>query len=385
MSWSHRDRVQASLNHEQADRCPIQVSFTPEFAGRLMKEMGLNLGKKHNPHGGGNPYALEIATEQDMLLTSVGWANCYYQQQDRYVDEWGVGWEKCFYETPFGQGAYTEITGNPLADDKAIDSYCPPDPMRPELYEQSESMIKNFKDEYYIVGVAVTTIFETAWALRGLERLLMDLAVNADLVQRILDIPYLYHLEVAKKLTRLGVDMIWIGDDVGTQKGMLISPATWRYFLKPRMKNFVKTIKEINPELKVAYHCDGKIYDIVEDLIEIGIDVLNPVQPACMDPATVKEAFGDRLCFWGTIDEQHTLPFGSAFDVKKEVCNRIKTVGKNGGLILGPTHHVQLDTPIENFYAMMETVLGKSVVRQRQKIREYKQVKKEFTQPSFIK
>ncbi|MBW8035883.1 MAG: hypothetical protein FVQ79_09700, partial [Planctomycetes bacterium] len=93
------------------------------------------------------------------------------------------------------------------------------------------------------------------------------------------------------------------------------------------------------------------------DLVEIGLDVLNPIQPACVDPAKVKEEFGDKLCFWGTIDEQHTLPFGSAADVEKEVKERLATIGKGGGLILGPTHHVQLDTPMENFWAMVNTIV----------------------------
>jgi len=96
-------------------------------------------------------------------------------------------------------------------------------------------------------------------------------------------------------------------------------------------------------------------------LIEIGLDVLNPIQPASMDPAKVKEAFGDKLCFWGTIDEQHTLPFGSPEDVRKEVELRQKTVGKDGGLIIGPTHHVQLDTPLENFWAMANAITEKNL------------------------
>jgi uroporphyrinogen-III decarboxylase len=95
---------------------------------------------------------------------------------------------------------------------------------------------------------------------------------------------------------------------------------------------------------------------IIPDLIEIGLDVLNPIQPASMDPAKLKQEFGDKLCFWGSIDEQHTLPFGSAEDVKTEVQTRLKTIGKNGGLIIGPTHHVQLDTPMENFWAMVNTI-----------------------------
>jgi uroporphyrinogen-III decarboxylase len=139
---------------------------------------------------------------------------------------------------------------------------------------------------------------------------------------------------------------------------MLFSPEAWRRFLKPRMAELISSLRRINPSIKIAYHSDGEISPIIPELIEIGVDVLNPVQPASMSPERLKKEFGDRLCFWGTIDEQHTLPFATADEVRNEVFERIKTVGHNGGLILGPTHHVQLDTPLENFRAMVETVVN---------------------------
>ena len=255
----HRDRVLTALDHEATDRCPMQISFTPEFAVRLRADMKLTdqrgdcpnfrvgdcpnfrghrraavvdengtvpLGgettsaqKAHNPHGGGNTYDLERALDEDLLLTSVGWANCYYQSHEPYTDEWGVGWRPSQYTTPFGKGFYTEITGHPLADAEAISTYRPPDPNRPELYEDAAHLIRTYGREYFIVGVTVTTIFETAWALRGLETLLMDLVTDPDLAQAILDIPYRYHLTAAKKLVEMGVDAIWVGDDVGRRKG----------------------------------------------------------------------------------------------------------------------------------------------------------------------
>jgi len=354
----HRDRVLAALNREVPDRCPMQISFTPEFAARLRGEMHI-IGKKvHNPHGGGNTYEMERALDEDMLLSSVGWANSYYKDTRTYTDEWGVTFRMAEYETKYGTGQYTEMTGFPLAGDNAIDSYTPPDPTRPELYRDTVDLLRNFGDEYWIVGVTVTTVFETAWALRGLERLLMDFVENPELTERILDIPFQYHLTAAKKLVEIGVDMIWTGDDVGQQTGMLISPETWRRFFKPRMAEFFSTLKEINPGLKIAYHSDGNIEPIIPDLVEIGLDVLNPVQPACMDPAKLKKLYGDRLSFWGSIDEQYTLPFGTPDEVRNEVLTRLRTIGRGGGLVIGPTHHVQLDTPMENFRAMHETILN---------------------------
>ena len=353
---NHRERVQAALNHEVPDRCPMQVSFTPEFAERLRAGLHVESEGDHNPHGGGNTYELERALGEDMLLTSVGWANSYYLKSGTYVDEWGITWKPIEYTTPYGIGHYTEPSGHPLLDDKAVYSYKGPDPTRSELYDDAARLIRDFKDQYWIVGVTVTTIFECAWALRGYERLLSDLVLDPDLAEHILEIPYSYHLTAAKRLVEMGVDMIWIGDDVGTQSSMLISPAHWRKFLKPRMANFIAELKAVNPMVKVAYHTDGAVYPIVPELIEIGVDILNPVQPACMDPGQLKRDFGDRLCFWGSIDEQHTLPFGTPEDVRAEVLTRLRTIGKEGGLILGPTHHVQLDTPMDNFWAMVHTI-----------------------------
>ena len=334
----------------------MQISFTPEFARRLRHEIMPREQGAHNPHGGGNTYQLERALGEDLLLTSVGWANSYYQAEHAYVDEWGVGWTLSEYQTPFGKGHYTEPSGHPLARDGAIASYRPPDPGRPELYRDAERLVREFGREYFIVGVTVTTIFETAWALRGLEQMMVDLIEDPELAETILDIPFAYHLAAARRLVELGVDMIWTGDDVGGQEAMILSPALWRRLLKPRMARFFGELRGINPRVKIAYHSDGVIDPIIPDLIEIGLDVLNPVQPACMDPARLKRQYGDKLCFWGSIDEQRTLPFGTPEEVRSEVRSRLATLGRGGGLIIGPTHHVQLDTPMENFWAMVEAI-----------------------------
>lgn len=358
-----RERVLMALTHERPDRCPFQAGFTPEFAARLHEEKGIQNLKAHTPHGDGNSYSLERSLGEDILITSVGWANSYYMDIKPYTDEWGIGWDITPYETSFGIGHYTEISGHPLADENAISSYVAPDPNRPELYRAAEQMIRDFKDEYWIVGSTVTTIFETAWALRGLKQTLIDMVKNPDLANALFDIPYHYHWVAAKKLVELGVDMIFLGDDMGAQNQMMISPNMWRKYFKPRMATIIAELKLINPNLKVAYHTDGNVELIIPELIEIGLDVLNPVQPASMDPAKIKKEFGDKLCFWGTIDEQYTLPFGSPQDVANEIKIRLETVGYDGGLILAPTHSVQLDTPLENFLAMVNTITSAQSVR----------------------
>lgn len=356
----HRDRVITALNHGEPDRCPMQISFTPEFAARLETDLKLRGQGLHNPHGGGNTYQLERLLDEDMLLTSVGWVNGYYQDGyqdvDSYQDEWGVTWQTIEYQTRFGKGKYTEPFGHPLADDRNLENFTIPDPDRPSLYTYTRRVVRDYKSEYWIVGVTPTTIFETAWALRGYEQLLLDMAGDPAKAGYVLDLPFHYHKAVTEQLVRLGVDMIWLGDDVGGQNSMLISPKMWRTYLKPRMADLIASLRAINPNIKIAYHTDGVVFPIIPELIEIGIDVLNPVQPMAMDPEKLKASYADCLCFWGSIDIQHTMPFGSPEDVKQEVITRLKTIGRGGGLVIGPTHNLQLDTPLENFWALVETV-----------------------------
>jgi uroporphyrinogen-III decarboxylase len=137
---------------------------------------------------------------------------------------------------------------------------------------------------------------------------------------------------------------------------MLISPEMWRRYLKPRMAKLFKELKSINPNLKIAYHSDGNIYPVIDELIEIGLDILNPIQPKCMDPAYLKKRYCKNLSFFGTIDIQGTLSFGTIDEIEGEVKERIRSVGNNGGLIIAPSHHVQIDTLHENFLAFWNSI-----------------------------
>lgn len=349
-----RERVLTALHHEEPDRVPVTASFTPEFADRLRHHLGLP-PKDMNPHGG-IVHDLEETLGLDVIQYSVGIANSYYaSSEDVYTCEWGITWKQVEYDTPFGKGRYTEIAKHPLASYECISSYLPPDPHREELYAPLRGVLERYGKEYFILGVTVCTIFEGAWYLRGLDRLLVDMVTDEERANTVLDIPFHFHLEAARHLVEMGVDGIWLGDDVGTQRGMLISPDLWRKYLKPRMATICSELRRLNPNIFIAYHSDGNIEPIIDELIEVGIDVLNPVQPKAMDPATLKKRYGTRLSFWGTIDEQETLPFGTVESVRREVQERIRTMAPGGGFMIAPTHHVQLDTPLENFFAFLET------------------------------
>jgi uroporphyrinogen decarboxylase len=207
-----------------------------------------------------------------------------------------------------------------------------------------------------VQGELYVTIFETAWSIRGYEETLADLYLNPDLVGALFDRLTALRVVEAKQLAEAGVDVLRLGDDVACQTGMLMSPAIWRRWLKPRLARVISAAKAVKPDIQIFYHSDGDCAAIIPELIEIGVSVLNPVQPECMDPAQLKAVYGDRLAFWGTVGTQSTMPFGSPDQVKAVVKARIETVGLGGGLLISPTHTLEPEVPWENVLAFIEAV-----------------------------
>jgi uroporphyrinogen-III decarboxylase len=141
---------------------------------------------------------------------------------------------------------------------------------------------------------------------------------------------------------------------------MLMSPEMWRFYFKERMATIIREVKEVQPEIVVAYHTDGSNFPILDDLVEIGLDALNPIQPESMDRATVAEKYEEKLGFFGVIDVQEVLPSGSPEDVAEEFQSARATLGRNGRWICAPTHHVQIDTPMKNFLELRKQATGLS-------------------------
>jgi len=140
------------------------------------------------------------------------------------------------------------------------------------------------------------------------------------------------------------------------QTGMMMSPEIWRNYFKPRMAKIIEAARRIKPGLHMFYHSDGKPEEIYDDLLEIGVNVLNPIQPECVDPAEVKKKYGGRAAFWGAIGIQHTLPFGTVDDIRNEVRLRMATIGKGGGYICGPTHVIAPEVPWENLKGLYDAI-----------------------------
>ena len=157
----------------------------------------------------------------------------------------------------------------------------------------------------------------------------------------------------------MGVDILWCGDDFGGQQGMLLDPDTWRRIFKPRIRFMFEAFRKASPGIKLAWHSCGSIGPIIPDFIELGLDILNPIQPLArgMDPVCLKENFGRDLVFFGGIDVQELLPHGSPAKIRDEVKRRIEILGKDGGYIVAPAHNIQPDTPVENVSALFEAVI----------------------------
>jgi uroporphyrinogen decarboxylase len=329
-----------SLSHHEPDRVPMDLWLTPEVEARLMEEAGER-----------DPWALRVALGHDCLMESVGLvASFYASTQPRYVDPWGV----TFARMPCadGAGSYTEIVGHPLAgDDALLSSYRTPDPEEPRQYDRIASLLARYGSTHSIVAGVHCSAFEGPWYLRGMERFLEDLLVNKDYAHELIDRVAGFYLAAGVRLVRMGCDILLAGDDVGTQDRMLISPALWREFVKPRYGRLFAAYKRENPGLRIAVHICGSIEPIIDDLVEVGVDILNPVQPLAMSPARLKKRFGDRLSFWGAVDDQRVLPFGSPREVEAEVRRRIAELAPGGGYILCSSHNVQPATPIENIHA----------------------------------
>ncbi len=335
-----KERVKMTINHQEADRVPMFATYTPEAASILRKRSGsteLDIG---------------VTLGNDIVKNCVGLEMSYHMNEEpTYVCPFGITWKNVYNHT----GHYTEIVGFPLSGDESkLDSYQIPDPTNPAIFKPMEKILDRYGKDYYIVGSCQCSIFEAAWYLRGLDQFMMDMALNPEYVNTLMDKVMEFPRQALKQYIKMGVDMVWMGDDVATQTNMMISPDMWREYLKPRYAMLFKEFKALNPDIKIAYHSCGNCEAILPEMIEIGLDVLNPIQPMAIDPLMVKQKFGKDLTLFGAMDVQRVMPMGTPAEVDAEAKRLIDGCAAGGGFILAGAHHLQSDTGLANidaFYA----------------------------------
>ncbi len=201
------------------------------------------------------------------------------------------------------------------------------------------------------LGSMACTIWETAWYVRSMEQLMMDMATDDPKAHAVLDAVTDRAVMRAEGFARAGADLLHLGDDVGTQRGLMMSKPMWRDWLRPRLARVIGAAKHAKPDLLVSYHSCGNVTELVGEFIEIGVDILNPVQPECMDFAALHAEYGDRLSFNGTIGTQTTMPFGTPAEVRETVGRNLDIAGSAGGLLPCPTHLLEPEVPWENVEA----------------------------------
>jgi len=356
-----RERALAALGGREPDRVPMYVTVVSEVADGLSQVTGLP------PHNCDAYLTNRISHAQ--ILTSLGndivgigstAPDCCptLTRSDGFrVDEWGL----VYRQVPHEFGVYQEIVDRPLkgiTSTRELGQYRVPDPYARGRFDEARDHSERYGDEYALLGVIECTVFEMAWNLVGLEQFLVDMALDKDYVGVLLDEIADYSIAVGRELIGLGADIMLTGDDLGMDIGPMLSPKMWQQHIKPRMKRVLDAYKASKPEVILAYHTCGSAVPFIDGLIEIGVDVLNPIQITArgMDPAPLKIKYGDQLAFLGAIDQRHVLPQGSAEDVEGEVRRRIWEMGQGGGYVVAPTHDIQADTPIENVLALFSAV-----------------------------
>lgn len=267
--------------------------------------------------------------------------------------EWGI------MGTP-GPTAHFQEMLHPMAKFDSVsqvEDYPWPDFLANYRWEDLGARIRGLQSRDLVCSAFMEmTLFEIAWYLRGMDLFMEELIGGEPLAEALLDKLTAIRIGMATRYAQAGADVLMLGDDVATQIDMMISPQLWRETLKPRLARVIAAAKAAKPDILIFYHGDGNMARIVPELIEIGVEVLNPVQPECMDPFEMKDLYGDRLAFWGCVGTQTTLPFGTPESIRATCRDLISRVGAGGGLLLAPTHTIEPDVPWENVMAFVDAV-----------------------------
>ena len=349
---THRENALRTLRRQEPEWVPFHISFTPPVQKIFEEKTGAKDPVEY--------YKLDFRwadtgpfdVKPEVFLP-------YYRKEDGVTKDIPITYMGVA-EKPGSMHHFIKMV-HPMArltKVEEIEKYPWPDVDAPHRQETLAKNIKAIHDRNLAaVGCAgVVHIYECAGGLRGMEQLLVDMLQNQEFAETLLDRMTDMNATMAAAAARGGADILWTGDDVGTQRGMMMAPDFWRKWFKPRLAKVIKAAKDIKPDILVWYHSDGDIRAIIPELIEIGLDILNPVQPECLDPVEIKKQYGDKLAFWGTIGTQTTMPFGTPEEVKATVKRMIETVGRGGGLVLAPTHVLEPDVPWENICAFVDAV-----------------------------
>lgn len=363
-----RERVKIALGWQDTDRAPIQVYLTPEMEERLQEHFGKRQGKASVAQ------QIEpgvLASQNELVLDGLGIdfrsvfpvfkGKLKPPKDDITYDEWGAGYKRV---TNAVTGTYDESVIQPLADIKTMDDVRNYPWPSVENYDFStiEQQCDKYKDFAVVLGHAgMPDILNGVSRGRGMEQVVTDIALRDEVGLAVIDKRVdLWYAWLKKGLSagRGKVDIVALGEDTGNQNGRMFSPRDFDEIFRPRLKKFFDLAHEFGA--KAMLHSCGDTHEIMPTYIDMGLDVLDAMQPEPkgMDPEKIRSICKGKLAFCGLISTQQTLPHGTVEDCRREARHRIDVIAKGGGYIFAPAHCIQPDTPLENVLAVYEEALG---------------------------
>ncbi len=369
-----RDRFIRALRHEPVDRVPLLYRMKHEAKAKLARIYGIedaSTGRKHNPE-------MELRLGNDAIIYQVGINADFSHRPIKIGETWhnhfGVGYGKSglqgrteeeeiiFAKTQEFWGPAKVVPENfpsfhPIKSMEDLKNYQWPDPNDPELLEPLDEICARYQKDYFIMVDLSSTLIEAAYAhIMGTENFFLYLFDEPELIAGVLDGLTEYYTQLGKNAIARGVDMVRVGDDVGAQQSMMLSPVQWRELAKPRFQYMFQEFRKANDELFIKLHSCGDYSPIIPDEIELGVDLSGLMQPAGgnKDQAGIKKKYGNDIAFIGGFDVQNLLPRGQVEDVRKGVHDVMKNLGVGGGYIFSPAHYILADVPIQNIYTMIE-------------------------------
>ncbi len=349
---NEKQRIKNCIRYKELDIVPWQIDYTSEIAKQTMKELDLHktnftvLGKNIFQYN-----ALDDYFGNHICYIRSTAVNSFVEvESNMWKDEWGVIWDR-HIDRDIG------TLKNILLESMNVRTLNVPDPSDQKRFMHFEPMIEAHSNRYILVKIS-RCLFERGWSLRGMENLMMDFIMNPLFVHELFEIITDFNLKLLENLKVYPIDGVRFSDDWGGQRGLLMSPETWRIFIKPYLKIMYDRAHTLGYD--VFIHTCGDVTLLLEDLIEIGVDVFNPFQPEVMDIEKIIEKYAGKLAFNGGLSIQKTLPFGSSKEVRDEVIHRLKLAREYGGYIISPAHDMPPDIPLENIKAMLEVLHGQT-------------------------
>ncbi len=342
-----KERVFAAIHHTEPDRVPLDLWALSSVMTNLRAYFGVD-----------NDEEVRQALGIDLRSVWPAYSGPSLDTFDdgSFMDWWGVRKKQL--------GAFEDAVTVPLADAQTladIEAYAWPDPEWFD-YQAMRAMCETLSDDYALVvrdsGPYGTCVLREAMILRGMEQFMLDMVTNPEIARAIIMAIEKFYLELNRRILEVVGDLTtiyFIGDDVGTQDSLMIGPRMFRKFIAPSLQRFAAQGKQYKQV--VMYHTCGAVRKLIPDFLDMGVDILNPIQPSArnMDIAALKREFGETLCFHGALDILSILSTGTPEKVRAEVKRLFDILGVGGGFILSPTNNIMPETPVENIIAMYET------------------------------